>query len=417
MSEQKDIEAWRLVKETGSYSEAARRLGVPTSTVWDRAKRGEEIMGEVQREGTVERKETAEGDQLFTSNDPRIRGIDDLVQLYNIDTNVWEPYKETANYWTMGEHENYQFKARFRRAIPDYAEKSYERFIERAKRHMPKYEPVKYEPIENPHMLVFSLPDPHFGMLAWEEECGDNYDSDIASALYEQASIELLRRAQGFPIDQIVIEMGGDIFHMNDNTALTPAHKNKLDTDGRLPKVFDKAMLTYRRCIDQLRTVAPVEVKWVPGNHDPISSYYLATNIDTWYRNDTCVNVDRSPFPRKYYSYGQNLIGLTHGNEEKWRDLTNIMAGEASQEWGRSTYREWHLGHLHTKKKMFVQIGDELGAGVYIRSIPSLAAKDAWHVLKGYKSMRAGEAFIYHKDIGPVGEFTVNIIGGVVQKV
>jgi hypothetical protein len=71
----------------------------------------------------------------------------------------------------------------------------------------------------------------------------------------------------------------------------------------------------------------------VPGNHDYERNFYLGDSLEGWFYNNPNVTVDNSANPRKYYKYGQVLIGYTHGNEEKVTDLPLIMAHERSTDW------------------------------------------------------------------------------------
>jgi hypothetical protein len=107
---------------------------------------------------------------------------------------------------------------------------------------------------------------------------------------------------------------------------------------------------------------------------------------------------------RKYVEWGNCLLGLTHGNEEKHGDLRHIMSEEAREAWARTVFREWHLGHLHHKKETHFQPLSEIN-GVMVRILSSLSATDAWHYLKGYLPLRAAQAFLWDKQDGMIAQF------------
>ena len=72
--------------------------------------------------------------------------------------------------------------------------------------------------------------------------------------------------------------------------------------------------------------------------------------------------------------------------------------------WAKSNYREWHLGHIHNKKDMEV-LSDE-NSGILLRRLRSLAAADTWTFNKGFKSLRAAEAFVWHPKKLLISQFT-----------
>lgn len=111
---------------------------------------------------------------------------------------------------------------------------------------------------------------------------------------------------------------------------------------------------------------------------------------------------------RKYVQWGVNLIGMTHGNMEKRRDLPTIMAGEVPDLWAATKFREWHTGHNHTAKATLHQTTDEFG-GVRVRILPSIAGTNRWSFQMGYANARqAAEGYLWDKSDGYVGHFSVN---------
>ena len=49
----------------------------------------------------------------------------------------------------------------------------------------------------------------------------------------------------------------------------------------------------------------------------------------------------------QYFTFGKNLIGVTHGDTAKMPDLGSIMATDRPREWGDSIHRYWLTGHVH----------------------------------------------------------------------
>jgi hypothetical protein len=112
--------------------------------------------------------------------------------------------------------------------------------------------------------------------------------------------------------------------------------------------------------------------------------------------------------PRFYYPFGKMLIGLTHGESVKPRDLAQIMATEAPQLWANARYRLWMKGHLHKEQGMLHAVASE--PGVRIMTIPSIAPTDEYHLLHGFIGQeRAAMGLTYHREYGPAVEFPVFI--------
>lgn len=254
-------------------------------------------------------------------------------------------------------------------------------------------------------LFVPCLFDTHLGKYAWGLETGTDQDTDIQRNVFRNAMEDLIELSGG-NANRILFPIGNDFFQVN-NWLNTTAKGTAVDHDGRFPKVFDAGCQEVISAINKLLEVAPVEVVWVPGNHDPETSYALAMVAEARFHGHKYVNVDRGPNPRKYFTYGQTLLGLTHGNEEKMQDLPNLMAQERPQEWARTTTREWLLAHMHHSRKFTTK--DTLERmGVVMRTVRALSGTDSWHNAKGYVgSHRAAEAYIYGKESGYMGHWSV----------
>lgn len=272
---------------------------------------------------------------------------------------------------------------------------------------------LRVVPKNTGRMLELSIPDAHLGKLAWWRECGQSYDVEIARTLFMAAVDDLVGKVAGFgPFDQIALIVGNDFLNA-DNFENTTARGTPQSTDGRQAKTFWVA----RRLIvdvvkDHLKPLASsVRVVMVAGNHDLNANFYLGEVLDAYFDADPDVIVDNAPTQRKYLEWGQVLLGWTHGSEERHASLPLIMAQEEKAAWGRTSYREWHLGHLHKKKAVSWQgVNEELG--VTVRILPSLCAVEDWHTSKGYVgNVRSAEAYVWDKASGLVGTAVYNVPG------
>lgn len=287
----------------------------------------------------------------------------------------------------------------------EIADSVLESFKEEAKKHAPKYEPISYKEhmlYSGERLLEISIFDPHLGKLAWAPESGENYDIKIAKSRFQEATAYYLDLAKALQVTKILFVLGNDLFHTDGITNATTAGTPQ-DWDVRWQKAFTEVRKLMIQCIDNLRTVAPVDVLIVPGNHDRAQCYYLGEALECWYHNCKEVVVDNSPKLRKYYKFGTNLLGFTHGSEEKQDDLPMIMATEEPMMFAQTTHREWHTGHLHK------YLAEEK-FGVTRRILPSIAGTDAWHKSKGYVgNIKSAQAYLYSSEEGFLAYFQYNV--------
>mgnify|MGYP007100073500 CR=1 FL=1 len=243
-------------------------------------------------------------------------------------------------------------------------------------------------------LAVYPLGDPHFGMYAWSQEAGDDFDLEIARNLTLGAVDRLLEAAP--PAGTAIILPLGDVFHMDNTSNQTPASKHPLDADGCFAKVLTVGIQTFRHAVEAaLRKHSRVIVRFVRGNHDPHAIWALACTINAYFDKDPRVTVDLSPSVFWYYRFGKVLIGATHGDTVKHKDLGGVMAADRAEDWGLTKHRYWYTGHVHH------QSVTEL-PGVMCESFRTLAAKDAWAAGAGYRAGRDMRAIIHHKDHGEI---------------
>lgn len=247
---------------------------------------------------------------------------------------------------------------------------------------------------KNGLLLEFPVMDLHLGKLAWGEESDTDYDLKIAEKLFVGLIEDIMEQIQeyGIAVEKIVFPIGQDFFHFDTQNGTT-SKGTQLDTDTRWAKMFEKGLNMLIWAITNLASIAPVDVLWVPGNHDKMTSYYVTMATWAWFREHDHVNVDTSPKPRKYLRWGRNLIGWAHGADEK-RRIGELMQVEQAENWGKTKFREFHLGHLHSE-----QVRES--GGVIIRNLPSITAGDSWHKDMGFVgAIRRAQAILWDKEKG-----------------
>lgn len=344
----------------------------------------------------------AEGPNLhIVSTSAQIRTLDQLLKFCRVDLDKWKVAKHVVNSWGSFENENFQVKAWLKEKDPEKDPEQIVRdIIATAKEYAPKYKPIEYKTLPNEgNLLEISLYDHHFGQLSWSDETGyDSYDLKIAEKLAIDSIEYFVSKCRKQPIDRILLTIGNDFFNVNNslNTTFLGTYQSE---DDRWKKTFVKGWKLWVSLIESLMTVAPVDILIVTGNHDEERTFYLGETLYAWFSNCENVSIDNSPKNRKYYKWGQNLIGFTHGHKEIKGSLVNLMATEEPILWSQTKYREWHKGHLHHAKAHAFQILDEF-YGVREWILPSLVSIDDWHSGKGYSALRESVAMVWHKELG-----------------
>lgn len=250
-------------------------------------------------------------------------------------------------------------------------------------------------------LTVYPLGDPHIGLRCWAKECGEDFDLKIAENL-TLAAVDRLVEASPASEHAIILPLG-DVFHQNDQTNQTPAHRHQLDVDSRHVHVLQIGIKTFRHAVMRaLEKHLQVTVRFVSGNHDPESVWALAFTIAAYFENEPRVNVDLSPAAHWFYRFGKVLLGATHGDKSKAEQLPGIMACDRAEDWGQTKHRAWLCGHVHNSSLKEYP-------GVTVETFRTLAAADAYAAGYGYRAGRDMRSIIFHREHGEIERHRVDI--------
>ena len=242
------------------------------------------------------------------------------------------------------------------------------------------------------NMLEVSIADLHLGKLAWGRESGEDYDSKIAKQRFMFAINDIISRTQNQKFEKILFPIGNDLMN-SDTVSGTTTKGTGLTNDSRWQKLFFDVTHLLVEGIDLLSSVAPVEIFWIPGNHDTMASYYATNYLSAWYKSSKNVKVDVSPTPRKYIEFNKCLVGFSHGSGDMKR-IPQLMQVEARESWGRTLYHEFHIADKH--HEIVLENG-----GLIIRTLSSLTSNDDWHTEQGYVgAVHKAQAFVWNKERG-----------------
>lgn len=359
---------------------------------------------------------------IITTRSPNITTLGQALAYSKVDLSIWEVERHIINYWdvTMGKqatdtgkpetYTNFQIKVWLRRKTGESAEEVFNRLIEKAKTYAPKYPMIVRPPLPKGERFMYEmavLADPHIARMTWGKETGMDWDTKIATAVLVNATDELLVRAKPYPIEKILIPVGNDTFEINDDTNTTPKNHNALYVDGRYIQVFERGVECLKQIVDHCLEIAPVELIWVQGNHDPQISLHLVRELASWYHHEKDVSVDVTPPKRKCVIYGKTFLGFTHGVGLKLNQIPAIFMSEFRDKLYGCNHIEIHLGHTHQMKDTNVLTGSTEGGGVRVRVLQSLTARSNWEYEMGFSNNQAGEAFLWSNVNGYYGHFSV----------
>lgn len=342
-----------------------------------------------------------------------ITSLQELLEYSKVDLSVWQVERHFLNYWevTIGAkksgtgkaetYTNYQVKAILVRRTEESVEDIIADFKDKLSGFSADYPTYERSIDDEGVMVEISVPDFHFGQLSWGEETrGADYDIKIAAKLLRLSILDLLDKIKIYPsIKKIIFPIGNDFFNVN-SEANTTVRGTVQHEDDRFKKTFTKGWELVVELVDMMMKIADVDIIVVGGNHDDSRSFFMGELLYAWYKDTDQVQIDRSPSPRKYYLFGNTLIGFVHQYKKtQLKELPYKMAAEAKNMFSQSEYREWHTGHTHAEKIHEVQ-------DCKIITLPSLAPESDWSSREGYAHLREAQAQVYSENNGKIATFS-----------
>lgn len=386
----------------GNDAEAARQLGIPRSTfqnwlkqaerkgltgntLYGKALEGFDIVevstetdadGRAKREWTTQRPESGQPltqEQLLPTGQ-RVRGISTLIDAEN----------RMVAQWFKTEREEQK--------LQDFISIVKEELQEIPHYGLPIDRPVIMDGSD--WMVALPIVDHHMGMYSWAKETGQNYDLDIAKRALLGTTSRLIDDAPDAEVCFIVSM--GDFFHMDNYENRTGKSLNPLDGDGRYPKVLQMGVAQWKMIINKARQKYPkVNIRILPGNHDPKGAIVLAMCLAEAFENDPTVTIDGDPSAMFFEEWGDNMLAGHHGDKIKPGDFIGKMAAIKPEMWGRTKFRYSWSGHVHRMEKG--KSGLELDGAQY-EVFEASTARDAWNAEMGFTSNRSMQWRAYHKD-------------------
>lgn len=273
--------------------------------------------------------------------------------------------------------------------------------VEAMKEEIPRVAMLPPPPLGNENLLnCYVITDYHMGMLAWHEECGEDWDLKLAEDLVIRWFAQAIQLSPN--ADTAVFAQLSDFLHFDGMDAVTPASKHLLDVDTRFAKLVRSSIRVLRTVIDMLLAKhQKLHVIMADANHDPVSQIWLREWFSAMYENEPRVTVDTSPSPYNVYEFGKVVLFFHHGHKRKVANVSEVFAGKFREIFGRTKHAYAHMGHLH-------HIDVKENNLMIVEQHRTLAPSDAYAARGGWLTGRDAKVISYDKRYGEVSRLTIN---------
>ena len=315
---------------------------------------------------------------------------EEIINILNIDTTKWK----LSSYWNkqMGDH------WRVSAMVTKLKDNEIDNVAELLKGFKPKtYKEVKR--IKTPGKIktagVLSLQDIHFG-----KEGNETIDK-----CFEETIKDLIQRASdSHHLEKIYYVIGGDVINMDTWSGTTTAGTS-LDNCMTATQAYTQAFDALQWSINYIKQFCEeLQVIYIPGNHDRLSSFHLAHALSKCFDNPLIL-WDTIYLERKVFVYEDNFFAFEHGDVNTKNSLL-VYSMEYPRQWGKTLYRTLYTGHYHHKKKI-EYITEHEKTGFMLKILPSLSRTDYYHYHNKFiGSRRSGVLSLHSPTKGEICELT-----------
>ena len=312
--------------------------------------------------------------------------------------------------WETKENQSFKIEVKLVRRISQGIEDILERTKESMREYVSPVHQFKY-PKQKSFAAVINLFDAHIDALSIKTYSGVDSNIEENVKAFEDGFDELLAGIATFNPEIIYFPVGSDFF--NTNALGLPTTKKGTGVQVSVePEIsFPMGFHALRRCIDKASKYCTVTVPVIRGNHDDDKTFYLGFVLGIAYEKNANVEIDDRRLSRKYYQYGNSLLGFTHGSFEKRtiNDFPLRMFMENKDTWANVEHGDMFMGDIHHKQEYkFLRVKDF--PGITMRFLRSIAVIDQYHNDRGYLGIPStAESFIYSFDKGLRSNWFVNI--------
>lgn len=330
---------------------------------------------------------------------------DTILEKFGYDKGTWEVVSWTFGKWEVAIKEEQQnrvcttIRAKIKPRECYYM--PIEKYIEVAKEVFNKeIKPFKAIPkkinrqLDKDKLLELTGIELHLGKMSWSGETGQDYDKDIAQDRFNKIYNEILEQQEIEKCDTCLICIGNDFFN-SDTVNATTTKGTPQTNDLRWQKLFNIGLSLYTQMILGLSDkFNHIEIRLQSGNHDKMASFYLYIALSCYFKNYKNINFSEDYKDVQSFIWGKCGIFFSHGDSNLKRLIKSIPA-EFYEDWGKTIFRELHLGHLHKE----VVVDDD--SGMITRRVGSPTATDQWHYEERFiGATQKYQTFVWHKEKG-----------------
>ncbi len=349
----------------------------------------------------------------------RILNKDDIIKQFNIDTNIWEidrfKVKTSEGYrkdrsveWHVKDGKVsegdvsdsgkmlvvplYHIQVSFKHKIKEWNTDNISQLFENLEKK--DFSHISYTPryVKNSRMLLYPIADLHLGLLSTKKTSGNDYNIEQALELCEKTTSQILSRIENQQYEKISLVLGNDFLN-SDNLAGSTTKGTPQDNDSFWYEMTDAAVEIIIKTINSLLPYAPIDVYQVYSNHDEQSMYGVMRAVQFYFKEDKNVTFNISALPRTYFTFGKNLIGLSHDIPIK--KSLELITTEAKDLWSNSEHMYWILAHLHQAMAY-----DKQGY-LEIYRLPTISGWSRWTTKNGYvQTDKKTQCFVFDKETG-----------------
>lgn len=252
-------------------------------------------------------------------------------------------------------------------------------------------------------MVNIPIGDAHVGMLTWGEECGEDYNLEIAERIHCQA-VDMLIESTPQAKYCTIIDLG-DFLHSDNLAGITSRGGNVMDMDARYHKVVRAAVRISNYYIQRALTrYEYVTYRPEVGNHNDVGAIWMQELLSILYRDNDRVTIGNTAGSVYFWQHGLCFFGSHHGHTIKFDKLPDIMAAHVMDEHIETKYRKFYCGHIHHKTVRGADFNT-----CEVQTYRTLAPKDAYASSHGYHAPRDITAEVWHKQYGHTGTVNINI--------
>ncbi len=254
--------------------------------------------------------------------------------------------------------------------------------------------PLKYEKLtkdygQGDNCLLLPIVDLHYNLLSTKFITGNEYNCKIARDRFLSVVDDVIERTKTVRLKKIIFPIGNDLFNANGINGTTfkgTPQTNEKDIREAYIELFDIVV----NAIYKLAQIAPVDVIYIPSNHDKEITFYFLHGLNAQFKFDDDIDVDYSPLPNKYYRFGNTLMMFAH--DAKIDKLGNVVLDDAGDLLSGAKYIEVFLSHLHKESV-------EEDRNIKIRRLPTISGKSTWSNEQNYGCNNVSQSFVINEKV------------------